>query len=89
MNLKYKLLPILLLSVSFIFGQNINPKDSQIIKTENSTKYKHSLGSSLFMLGNLLEDTPEYILLTYGYQLNGKDRIFVEFNSWRYSEPLG
>jgi len=89
MNIKIKLVSILLLSVSFAFGQNLTPNDSASIKTQDLGSYKHSLGSSLFMLGNFLEDSPDYILLTYGYQLTKKDRIFVEFNSWRYSEPLG
>lgn len=61
-----------------------------ITLTKASTiKYKHSIGSSFFMLGNFLEDSPDYYLLTYGYQLTKKDRVFVEFNTWRYSEPLG
>jgi len=89
MNKAVKIISILLLSVSFVFGQNIDPKDSQSNTTESLSTYRHSLGSSLFMLGNFLEDSPDYILLTYGYQLTQKDRIFIEFNSWRYSEPLG
>jgi len=83
MNLTVKILAIFMLIAQFSFGQNNSP-------TEKSTiKYKHSLGSSFFMLGNFLEDSPDYYLLTYGYQLTKKDRIFAEFNTWRYSEPLG
>jgi len=41
------------------------------------------------MLGNFLADSPDYYLLTYGYRLTNKNRIFVEFNTWKYSEPLG
>ena len=42
------------------------------------------------MLGNVLADeSPDYYLLTYGYRLTKKDRIFAEFNTWQYSEPLG
>jgi len=72
-----------MLFATFSIGQ-----DNSSIEN-NTIKYKHSLGSSLFMLGNFLEDSPDYYLLTYGYQLTKKDRIFAEFNTWRYSEPLG
>lgn len=89
MNLKIKLLSLIILSVSFVFGQNESPNFSKSNKSEGLSKYRHSLGSSVFMLGNFLEDSPEYYLLTYGYQLTKKDRVFVEFNTWRYSEPLG
>ncbi len=52
-------------------------------------KYRHSIGSSLFMLGNFLPESPDYGLLTYGYRLTNKDRIYTEFNTWKYGEPLG
>jgi len=68
---------LILACTSLLFSQNKNPK------------YKHSIGSSLFMFGNFLEDSPDYVLLTYGYRLTEKDRIYTEFNTWRYSEPLG
>jgi len=55
----------------------------------NTIEHRHSIGASVFMLGNFLEDSPDYYLLTYGYRLTKKDRVFVEFNTWRYSEPLG
>jgi len=89
MNIKIKLLPLLLLSTSFVFAQDMEPIDPQPEKFENSPTYRHSIGSSLFMLGNFLEDSPEYILLNYGYQLTKKDKIFIEFNTWSYAEPLG
>ena len=41
------------------------------------------------MLGNFLSDSPDYYLLTYGFRLFRKDRVFVEFNTWKYAEPLG
>ena len=36
-----------------------------------------------------MEDPADYYLLTYGYQLTPKDRIFAEFNTWKFNEPLG
>ena len=86
MNLKVKLSTIIILWVTaFSFGQN-SPAN---VKQESTVQYKHSIGASLFMLGNFLEDSPDYALLTYGYQPTAKDRIFVEFNTWKYAEPLG
>ena len=85
MNLKVKISIVVVLTANLSFGQSNNSGKSK----ENTPQYKHSIGSSLFMLGNLLEDSPDYYLLTYGYRLNEKDRVFAEFNTWRYSEPLG
>ncbi len=89
MNLKVKLLIILILTISFVFGQNKSPKDSLSSHMEKQIEYRHTLGSSFFMLGNFLSDSPDYYLLTYGNRLTKKDRIFIEFNTWKYSEPLG
>jgi len=83
MNLSIKIFVISILFANFAFGQTNSTIEN------NTVRYKHSLGASLFMLGNFLEDSPDYYLLTYGYQLTKKDRIFAEFNTWRYSEPLG
>lgn len=69
------------------FGQN--PQNDKIEKTKETEK-KHSIGSSVFVLVSALSPDPaDYVLLTYGYQPTTKDRFFVEFNSWKYSEPLG
>jgi hypothetical protein len=38
---------------------------------------------------SIFSDPADYYLLTYGYQKTQKDRIFVEFNTWKYNEPLG
>ncbi len=89
MKLRGKLLIILMLTVSHGFGQNNSSIDSLSPHTGNQIKYRHTLGSSIFMLGNFSSDSPDYYLLTYGYRLTKKDRLFVEFNTWKYSEPLG
>jgi len=83
MNLSIKTLVVLMLFANASFGQNNSTEES------NTLKYRHSLGSSVFMLGNFLEDSPDYYLLTYGYRLTERDRVFVEFNTWKYAEPLG
>jgi len=84
-----KTLFFIILTSSAVFGQSNALKKSTSPDSLNQIKYKHSLGSSLFMLGNLLPDSPDYYLLTYGYRLTKKDRLFTEFNTWKYSEPLG
>ena len=89
MNLSAKLLVILMFTVSFVFGQNKSFKDSLSSHSENQIKHRHTLGASFFMLGNFLSESPDYYLLTYGNRLTKKDRIFAEFNTWKYSEPLG
>jgi len=72
------------------FSQNLTQTDSTSTKTKTEeVKYKHSIGASLFMLANFTDDSPDYYLLTYGYQLTQKDRIFAEFNTWKYAEPIG
>lgn len=82
-------LTFLMILASSVYGQTNDKNDSLSSFGEHKIRYKHSLGSSLFMLGNFLSDSPDYYLLTYGYRLTKKDRIFVEFNTWKYSEPLG
>jgi hypothetical protein len=89
MNIKVKFLIISMLTSSFLFSQNKPSQDTLSSHTENQIKHRHTLGSSFFMLGNFLEDSPDYYLLNYGFRLTKKSRIFVEFNTWRYSEPLG
>lgn len=84
-----KLLLILILISSSLFSQKELSKDLSIPVTASLIEFRHSLGSSFFMLGNFLEDSPDYYLLNYGYQISNEGRIFVEFNTWRYAEPLG
>lgn len=89
MNRHLKLVIILMLPLTFVFGQQQSSKNHSKFNSKEEPFYKHSLGASFFMLGNLLEDSPDYYLLTYGYRFTKKDRFFVEFNTWKYAEPLG
>lgn len=91
MGLKTKASLIFTLLISTLsFGQDSSgDNQNDLIDKKEAIKNKHSIGSSLFMLGNLLEDSPDYVLLTYGYRLSKRDRIFTEFNTWKYAEPLG
>jgi hypothetical protein len=90
MKLKVNLLIILMLAGTMLFGQNNAPSDSlSSQKEENLIKYRHSVGASLFMVLNFFPDPADYYLFNYGYRLSPKDRIFVEFNTWKYNEPKG
>ena len=55
---------------------------------KDSTFRKHSVGSSLFLLGNI-GDSVNFIQLNYGYRITPKDNIVVEAITWTYYEPLG
>jgi hypothetical protein len=49
---------------------------------------RHSIGSSLFLLGNI-GDSVRFMQLNYGYRLTPKDNFIVEAITWTYFEPLG
>ncbi|WNJ18278.1 hypothetical protein [Pontibacter sp. G13] len=51
---------------------------------------KFFMGSSLFMLANLLpEESPDFVQLNLGFRVTPKDAISLELKTWRYFEPLG
>ncbi|QCX38186.1 hypothetical protein FF125_06980 [Aureibaculum algae] len=89
MKLDEKILIILLLAATAVFGQKTTSLDLLSDAPDNQIEHNYSIGSSFFMLGNLFSDSPDYYLLTFGYQFTKKDKIFAEFNTWKYSEPLG
>jgi len=71
------------------FGQNSVKADSVTVQTEKQDiKWRHSIGSSLFLFGNI-GDSVNFIQLNYGYQLTQKDFIIAEAITWTYYEPLG
>ncbi len=85
---------IFLLVAAFFWNhaqsQQTPPPDNQ--NTGNQTEevlYRHSIGASLWMLFNFTEESADYYLFTYGYRLSTKDRVFVEYNTWKYEEPMG
>ncbi|MBK8881729.1 MAG: hypothetical protein IPN67_04905 [Bacteroidales bacterium] len=54
----------------------------------DSTFRRHTLGTSLFLLGNI-GDSVSFFQLNYGYRLSQKDNLIVEAITWTYYEPLG
>ncbi len=91
-NLKKILLTtIFALSLTLAFNQELTHQDSVSVQLEKSDiNWRHFIGSSLFLLGNLdTKEPPVYIQLNYGYRLSRKDLIIVEAITWTYYEPLG
>ena len=67
---------------------------SQAQETDSENKWgfekKHYIGTQAFMiLTPILDPSPEYYQLNYGYRLSSKDELSIEAMTWRYSGPLG
>lgn len=58
---------------------------------QDSTYKKCFIGSTLFMIANLIPDNnpPEMVYLNIGYRITGKDVISLEFKTWKYAWPIG
>ena len=51
---------------------------------------RHHVGSSAFVSFTfLLEESPEFFQLNYGYRLTERDVLSVEAITWKYGAPLG
>jgi len=91
MKLKTTSLTILfIMIITPAVSQDITKKVSasdQAVNTEMEAR--HSIGSTVFMLGNFLPEPPQFYQLNYGYKLTEKDLIIVEAITWTYKTPLG
>jgi hypothetical protein len=77
------------MSVTPAFSPVSAQTDSSSTLTEKQdVKNRHSVGSSLFLLGNI-RDSVRFMQLNYGYRLSPKDNIIVEAITWTYYEPMG
>jgi hypothetical protein len=58
---------------------------------QDSTYKKWFVGSTLFMVANLLPDNnpPGMVYLNLGYRITGKDVILLELKTWKYGWPIG
>jgi hypothetical protein len=54
----------------------------------DSTFRRQSIGSTLFLLGNI-KDSVNFFQLNFGYRLTTKDNLIAEAITWTYYEPLG
>jgi len=90
MKLKSTVLTVLFtLTIVLASGQDYVRPDSLSVQTRNQDlDRRHSLGSSLFLVGNI-GDSVNFIQLNYGYQLTQKDILVAEAITWTYYEPLG
>jgi len=50
---------------------------------------KWHAGSSLFMLGNLLPESPSFYQVNVGYWITPRDVLSIEAITWKYNAPLG
>lgn len=83
MNLR-KIFVIVCMIICTLSGLTQNSEDQWAFKR------KHFIGSQAFMLFTpLLNPSPEYYQLNYGYRLSPKDEISVEAITWTYQGPLG
>jgi len=58
---------------------------------QDSTYKRFFIGSTLFMLANLVPDdnAPDFYQLNLGYRLSPKDAVSLELKTWKYAWPLG
>ncbi len=58
---------------------------------QDSTYTKHFVGSTLFMLANLVPDNnpPDLAYLNIGYRVTGRDVVSLELKTWKYGWPIG
>ena len=55
----------------------------------SSRKGQFFVGSSFFILANLLPDSPSFYQVNYGFRFTDKDSIIIQSISWKYQAPLG
>ncbi len=58
---------------------------------KDSTYRKFFIGSTLFMIANVVDDNnpPGMLYLNLGYRLTGRDVLSLEFKTWKYGWPIG
>ncbi len=59
--------------------------------SQDSTYKRYFVGSTLFMLANLVPDNnkPEMVYLNLGYRITRKDVVSLELKTWKYAWPIG
>ncbi len=84
-------LSIIALSITIAYSKDLNQSDTLAVQTEkHDSQFKHSIGSSLFLLGNIdTGDTVYFGQLNYGFRISKKHNILIEATTWTYYEPLG
>jgi hypothetical protein len=80
---------IVVIVLAIMFGNPI-PVKAQYAK-EDTTHSKFFIGSTLFVLLNLVPDDnpPDFAQLNFGYRLSPRDAISLELKTWTYRWSLG
>lgn len=81
MNIRHLILALAFIcSSQFAFAQEEKPTDKKCF-----------VGSTFFMLLNLVDDPepPHYAQINFGYRFSEKNVLSLEAITWRYYEPLG
>lgn len=78
---------LLLLALAFILlASTVNGQQTN----KDSTYKKCFIGSTFFMLGNLIpQNRPDFIQVNLGYRITPKDVISIEAKTWKYAWSLG
>ena len=72
------------------FSQEFTQIDSETTPLEKQkVDRQHTIGSTLWVIANALDDPDHFYKLSYGYQFTEKDNIIVDVSTWTYDEPLG
>lgn len=97
--MKKKLVVLFIIAINIgLFAEEegiVKDKELRVVeeteeKQDSEPQYECFIGSSMFMLGNLLqEESPSYYQLNFGYQFSPKDIIIFEAIIWTYYEPIG
>jgi hypothetical protein len=73
---------ILYFTISAVNGQTANKQDTPF--------KKYFIGSTLFMLGNLVPtNKPDFVQLNLGYRITPRDVVSLEVKTWKYAWSLG
>ena len=82
--MRYKIVYLILICLTFssLSALSQENKENESVASENEpfdADLKHSIKSSLFILGNFHFDEPVYDThLNYGYQLSQKEALIIE-----------
>ncbi len=81
-----KTILLLVLILGMLSGTTILAQSSQRVSPEK----RYSLGSSMFvLLTPVVDPSPEFLQLNFGYRLTKRDVLSLETITWAYHGPLG
>lgn len=79
-----------LIILALLLSFNASSLLSQDVEKNHGFENKHSIGTQAFMiLTPILDPSPEYYQLNYGYRFSSKHELAIEAITWSYTGPLG